>query len=293
MKKAFALLAGLLLLGGCANSNISPTKQNDTTVITTSNQTTDNGGNVTNDDFYVIGLIDTDWNYFYKNKAMKINFTGDELVIETKKSSETYYSALNYIITNDKDNNEITLTYRYNRIGSNWDFFDGSIDNCDAGWFDGGKVIVKFSNDWENLVSYENYKGSCKQDGLVLYQKWIYEYDSKNRLIMQDHYWINEETLKLEYRDKETYEYGSDSLDPTTKVCYGFELLNGEWANKKKEIRYLNIGYDTEGITSMEYKWSTESNDWVPERKTVNEYDEGKIVNREYIWSVEANDWVR
>lgn len=293
MKKIFALIVGLLLLGGCANSNINTTKQTETTATatTTTNQNTNNGGNVVDNEFYI---IDTrKWAGITSYKSQKINFDGDTYTIDTHNSSEGYYSDEKLVFTCDKSNNEITLFDRfYNEKGSKMDYFDthGKVID-EAGWRDFDKYVFKFTTDWEKVVYFEHYELCYSTNSLLLTEKETAEYDLDKRIISFDRYnTCSDQSLVLDGHSTSTYEY--DSEFGCTETNFSYSLKNGEWIKQSKKIEKRNS--NGRQLLYEGYNWSLESNKWIGSSKEVEDFDSNdrRILSESYSWYNKSNEWI-
>ena len=153
----------VLSLFGCDNKKTKVEKtSNKTTIIkTTTNKTTTSGNNAANNVFYIFDIIGLSFNVDSDPKeivAKKIQYDGEEYIVDIPSTSETYYSAFEAAFTCDLDKHEIKLIYRVNRVGQNWDYCNGSVSECKPGWFDSETYVLKITQNWDNIISYELYE---------------------------------------------------------------------------------------------------------------------------------------
>ena len=301
MKKIFIALTMLIFLVGCANNKTSTTKKgtktttNDktTTNQTTSNQTTSKKDDA-NTDFYIFNFDEISFNQDTDPKeieTVKIDYAGEEYIVNLHSSSEGYYSDFYAVFTCDLDKHEIKLIYRFNRNGQSWDYYDGNVDECEPGWFDDETYVLKFTQDWDKIVSYELYQPSKVNEKLFLTKKIDFEYPSSGSVLENyERYSWSAETNKMTSGSKSVIEYNPNG-DSTLKITYTWSTETNDWIGENKFIHE----YDSENRNTLEvyYKWSTEANDWIGFSKTTTQYNpDGSSVVKDYTWSTETNDWV-
>ncbi len=306
MKKIFIALTMLLFLAGCANNKSSTTKKSTKTTsnqttskhttskkTTTSNQTTSKKDDA-NTDFYIFNFDEISFNQDTDPKiieTVKIDYAGEEYIVNLHSSSEGYYSDFYAVFTCDLDKHEIKLIFRFNRNGQSWDYYDGSVDECEPGWFDDETYVLKFTQDWDKIVSYELYQPSKVNEKFFLTKKIDFEYPSSGSVLENyESYSWSAETNKMTCGSKRVIEYNSNG-DSTLDITYNWSIEINDWIGENKYIHE----YDSENRNTLEeyYKWSTEANDWIGFSKTTTQYNpDGSSVVKYYTWSTETNDWV-